>query len=86
MFHVARLLVAVALTLAVAGHASAASTAAGMNIDVNLGDTTINKGSANILTTSKKVICSAFIADTNANPPVSMTTLTIAAKGKQKGD
>jgi hypothetical protein len=46
----------------------------------------ITKGSAHILTTSKKVVCSALLVDPGSNPAVSMTTLTVTVKGKQKGD
>jgi hypothetical protein len=62
-------------------------TALGLTIDgpaFNPG--IITKGSARILSTTKKIACTAFVADTNGTPPVSMTNLTIAYKGKQKGD
>lgn len=55
-------------------------------VDANLAPGGVSKGSALILTTSKKVVCSAILADPLGDPPVDMATLTIAAKGKQKGD
>jgi hypothetical protein len=58
----------------------------GLSVDAALNPGFITKGLAHILTTSKKVACSAYLADSSGNPPISMTTLTIAAKGKQKGD
>jgi hypothetical protein len=57
-----------------------------LSLDAQLSVGVINKGSAHILTTSKKVVCSALLVDPGSNPAVSMTTLTIAYKGKQKGD
>jgi hypothetical protein len=42
-------------------------------------------GSARIIATSKKLICSAFLADRLNAPPTSMVYLTIVAKTKQKG-
>jgi hypothetical protein len=154
MFHVSRLLVAAALTLAVAAPASAASTLAPLftvsgvinngslatffsctntdtvpttvgieidngngtllnvpsatalsispkntvlfgttaaspltfAVDANLAPGTVAKGSPQILTTSKKIVCSAIIADPSGNPPQSIGNLTIAAKGRQRGD
>ena len=43
-----------------------------------------SKGSARILATSKKLACTAFIADTGNAPPTSAWQLTIIAKLKQK--
>ena len=60
--------------------------AAGLDVDVNLNIGLVAKGSAHILTTSKKIVCSAFVADENNTPPSTMVSLTVAAKGKQKGD
>ena len=62
------------------------TAAAGVSTDVNLLPGAIQKGSAHILATSKKVVCTAFVIDPFSNPPISMVNLTIAAKGKQKGD
>ena len=42
-------------------------------------------GSASILSTSKTVVCTAFIADVYNSPPLSMTTLKTIGK-KQPGD
>jgi hypothetical protein len=44
------------------------------------------RASARILATSKKLACTAFVADENNGPPTSMVQLTIIAKKKQKGD
>jgi len=46
----------------------------------------VGNGSARIISTSKKVACGAIVADKTSNPPVSMTTLRILSKLKQKGD
>ena len=43
-------------------------------------------GSASILSTSKKVVCTAFVADVFNSPPLSMMTLKVMEKGKQSGD
>jgi hypothetical protein len=59
---------------------------AGLSIDANLAPGVVTKGSAHILSISKKIACSAFVAEAANAPPVSMVTLTVAAKGKQKGD
>jgi hypothetical protein len=40
--------------------------------------------SARILATSKKLVCTAFVADACANPPAFGWQLTIIAKTKQK--
>jgi hypothetical protein len=42
-------------------------------------------GSARILSTSKSVLCTAFLADVYTGPPSSMSYLTVVAKAKQKG-
>ncbi len=57
--------------------------AAGISINSNLGGGT-SKGSARILATSKKLVCTAFLADPGNAPPTSMAQLTIIAKLKQK--
>jgi hypothetical protein len=67
-------------------------TSLALVIDCELGATCasapgdVTKGSAIILTSSKKIVCTAFVADSNGSPPASMTNLTIVRKGKQKGD
>ncbi len=57
--------------------------AAGISISSNLGGS-FSKGSARILATSKKLACTAFLADDGNAPPTSMAQLTIIAKLKQK--
>jgi len=44
----------------------------------------LSKGSARILATSKKLACTAFVADTSNSPPTTSWQLTIIAKTKQK--
>ncbi len=44
----------------------------------------VSQGSARILATSKKLACTAFIADVGNAPPTSMVQLTIISKLKQK--
>jgi hypothetical protein len=44
------------------------------------------RGSAEISSTSKKLICGAFVADAVGAPLNSMASLTIVSKHKQKGD
>ncbi len=57
----------------------------GVDSDLNLcGDVSV--GSARILSTSKKLICTAFLADRFTNPPASMVQLTIIKKTTQKGE
>ena len=58
--------------------------AAGISINSNLSGGGFSKGSARILATSKKLACTAFLADANNAPPTSMAQLTIIAKLKQK--
>jgi hypothetical protein len=60
------------------------SAAAGIFIDSSLGSGSMSKGSARILATSKKLACTAFLADDGNLPPTSMAQLTIIAKTKQK--
>ena len=43
-----------------------------------------SKASARILATSKKLACTAFMADSSSSPPTSMVHLTIIAPTKQK--
>ncbi len=57
--------------------------AAGISIDSSLGGF-FSKGSARILATSKKLTCTAFVADRGNDPPISGWQLTIIAKLKQK--
>jgi hypothetical protein len=55
----------------------------GITIDSNLGASP-GRGSARILTTSKKVACTAFVAERFNSPPTSMMSLTIIGKTTQK--
>ena len=59
---------------------------AGISINSNLGCGGISKGSARILATSKKLLCTAWIADPGNAPPTTAWQLSIVAKAKQKGD
>jgi hypothetical protein len=59
------------------------ASATGLVIDSNLGGG-FGNGSARILATSKKLACTAFVADRLNAPPVSAWQLTIIAKTKQK--
>jgi len=60
------------------------SSAVGIAIDSNVGGST--RGSARILATSKKLVCTAFVADIGNAPPTTAWQLNIIAKTKQKGD
>ena len=77
---------AAATSLSVAPDATVifgAGAAAGISISSNLGGL-FSKGSARILATSKKLACTAFLADDGNAPPTSMAQLTIIARTKQK--
>ena len=52
----------------------------------SLGAASVRNGSARIISTSKKIACSAFITDELNDPPSSMTSLSILSKQKQNGD
>ena len=58
--------------------------AVGISISSSLGSGPLSKGSARILATSKKLACTAFVADPGNDPPTSGWQLTIIAKLKQK--
>ena len=60
------------------------SSAVGIVIHSNVGGTGSFSGSARILATSKKLACTAFVADNGNDPPTSAWQLTIIAKLKQK--
>ena len=60
------------------------SGAAGISISSDIGIPGLSKGSARILATSRKLACTAFVADTGNAPPTSAWQLTIIAKLKQK--
>jgi hypothetical protein len=59
------------------------SVAAGLSVNSSLGGG-FSKGSARILSTSKKLVCTAFVADITNAPPTTSWALTIIAKLKQK--
>jgi hypothetical protein len=59
--------------------------AAGISTSSTLGGT-FSKGSARILATSKKLICTAWVADAGSAPPATSWQLTIVKKTTQKGD
>ncbi|MCK6554655.1 hypothetical protein L6Q96_08775 [Candidatus Binatia bacterium] len=64
---------------------AAGGGAAGIiNVHSLLGDGGVVLGSARILSTSRKLVCSAFLAD-RLNVPPSMVYLTIVKKTTQKG-
>lgn len=80
---------AVATSLSVAPGATvrfATSAAAGLSIDSSLGFGGSSNGSARILATSRKLICTVFVADTFNVPPVTTWQLTIVKQKTQKGD
>ena len=62
----------------------ATSAAVGIGINSNLGGGGLGQGSARILATSKKLLCTAFVADATNAPPTTSWQLTIIAKLKQK--
>ena len=55
-------------------------------IDLDLGAGDFSQGSARILATSTKLVCTAFVADRGNAPPTSMVYLTIIKKTTQKGE
>ncbi len=79
---------AVATSLSVAPGATVTfgSVAAGISISSDLAVGSISKGSARILATSRKLACTAFVADQGNAPPTSSWQLTIIKKTKQKGE
>ena len=79
---------AVATSLSVAPGATVifgTSSAAAISISSNLGGS-FSKGSARILATSKKLACTAFVADRIDDPPQTSWQLTIISKLKQKAE
>jgi len=60
------------------------SSAVGIVVNSNVGGS--SHGSARILATSKKLVCTAFVADIGNAPPTTAWQLNIIAKTKQKGD
>ena len=53
-------------------------------VDADLGAPPMRKGSARILSTSKSLICTVFVADAAPSTPTVAWELTIVAKTKQK--
>ena len=77
---------AVATSLSVAPGATVifgTGPAVGISVSSILGGG-FSKGSARILATSKKLACTAFVADQGNAPPTSMVQLTIIKKTSQK--
>lgn len=62
----------------------ATGVGATISVNANLAAGIISKGSARILSTSKSLVCTAFVADIGNNPPATSWQLTIIAKTKQK--
>jgi hypothetical protein len=58
--------------------------AAAFSVDQSLSPGPVSNGSARILATDKKLVCTAFTADYANSPPTSMKELTIIAKVKEK--
>lgn len=56
-----------------------------INFSSNLG-TGVGYGSARIIATSKKLVCTAFVADGSNAPPATSWQLTIIKKLTEKGD
>jgi hypothetical protein len=48
-------------------------------------DVDVSYGSARILSTSAKIVCTAYLVDDTGNPPSMMTTLPMFKKLKQRG-
>lgn len=79
---------AVATSLTVAPGATVifgTSAAVGILIYSNLGVGVLSQGSARILATSRKLICTAYIADLSNAPPTSSWHLNVIKKKTQKG-
>lgn len=76
--------VATSLSVAPGATVTFGSAAVGISIDSDLAAGFVSKGSARVLATSKKLTCTAFVADTRNAPPTSAWQLTIIAKTKQK--
>ncbi|MCK6554657.1 hypothetical protein L6Q96_08785 [Candidatus Binatia bacterium] len=79
---------AVANSLAVAPGATvtfATQSAVGIGVNMIIGFTSA-RGSARILATSKKLACTAFVADRSNDPATTSWQLNIIKKKTQKGD
>jgi hypothetical protein len=57
---------------------------AALTEDVLMGSGVITAGAARILSTESKVMCSALIVDATNSTPISMVSLNVVAKLKQK--
>jgi hypothetical protein len=57
-----------------------------INLDSDLAAGIVVLGSARILGTSKKLTCSAFLAEITSAPPISMVQLNVIKQKTQKGD
>ena len=62
------------------------SAAVGIPIYSSLGAGGLSQASARILATSRKLICTAYIADLGNAPPTSSWQLNVVKKKTQKGD
>jgi hypothetical protein len=60
------------------------TSAVGIVINSNLG-VALSQGSARILATSRKLICTAYLADLGNAPPTSSWHLNVIKKKTQKG-
>jgi hypothetical protein len=60
------------------------SIAVGLSVNSSLGCGPLGTGSARVLATSKKLACTAFVADNGNAPPTSSWQLTIIKGTKQK--
>ena len=56
------------------------TSSASFIVDSILGTGTVTKGSARILATSKKLVCAAFLADSDSVPPGSTVSLAVVPK------
>lgn len=62
----------------------ATNNAVGVSVDVNLNTASFSKGSARVVGTSSKFLCTAYVADFLNPLPTTSWELTIVAKTKQK--
>lgn len=59
---------------------------ASLAVDVAVGPGILSKGHARVLaSTTRGLVCSAFLADASTSPPGSMTSLSVVKKFSQKG-
>ncbi len=76
--------VATSLNVPPGGMVIFGSPAVGISIDSSIG--LPSRGSARILATSRKLACTAWVADTGNAPPTSSWQLTVVKRKTQKGD